>query len=101
MLSSARLAEDRIMTIFRRILLTSAAQVLLLGAVTAASADGLCGPGCHTSMFGACVVDGWETGARVRNECPVTTRPRPPCGGPDYVWSPRKQACFPRVKDWL
>jgi len=89
------------MKAFPRVLLTSATSVLLLGAVTAAKADGLCGPGCHTSMFGACVVDGWETGARVWNECPVTTRPRPPCGGAGYVWSRRKQACFPRVKDWL
>ena len=101
MLCSARLATERIMTIFPRLLLMAAISVLLLGAVTAASADGLCGPGCHTSTFGACVVDGWETGARVWNECPVTTRPHPPCGGADYVWSQRKHACVPRVKDWL
>jgi hypothetical protein len=98
---AAWLAKERIMTIFPRILLTFATPMLLLGAVTTANADGLCGPGCHSSMFGACVVDGWESGARVWNECPVTTRPRPPCGGPDYVWSRRKQACSPRVKDWL
>ena len=89
------------MKILSRVLLISATPALLLGAVTAANADGLCGPGCHTSTFGVCVADGWGTGARVRNECPATTRPRPPCGGPDYVWSSRKQACFPRVSDWL
>jgi hypothetical protein len=41
---------------------------------TAASAG--CGPGCHVSALGACVVDGWGT---VRNECPVPSRPVPPC----------------------
>jgi hypothetical protein len=84
-----------------RLLLALTAPVLLLGTVSTASADGFCGPGCHTSTFGNCVADGWESGARVRNECPVTTRPRPPCGGSDYVWSQRKQACFQKVKDWI
>lgn len=84
-----------------RFLLASTAPVLLLGAISAANADGLCGPGCHPTVAGACVVDGWGTGARVWNECPATTRPRPPCGGSDYVWSQRKHACFPRVKDWI
>ena len=50
-----------------------AAGVLLYYA-TAASAG--CGPGCHMSALGACVVDGWGT---VRNECPVPSQPRPPC----------------------
>jgi len=72
---------------------------LALGPVNAA--DG-CGPGCHSTATGACVVDGWGTGARhVWNECPVTSRPRPPCGGSDYVWQPRMRACFPKTKDWL
>ena len=41
-----------------------------------AAADAGCGPGCHVSLYGACVVDGWGT---VRNECPVPSQPRPPC----------------------
>ena len=52
-----------------------------------------CGPGCHPTANGACVVDGWGTGARVWNECPAGARPRPPCG-PDYAWRPRLRACF-------
>jgi hypothetical protein len=75
--------------------------MLLLAVASPANAFDGCGPGCHATISGACVVDGWGTGARVWNECPVTSRPRPPCGGPDYVWSARKHACFPRVKDWL
>jgi len=39
------------------------------------AADG-CGVGCHASVAGACVVDGWGT---VRNECPIGSRPLPPC----------------------
>jgi hypothetical protein len=79
-----------------------AAPVMLLFAVvsTANAADG-CGPGCHATVAGACVVDGWSMGARVRNECPATSHPRPPCGGSDYIWSPGKRACIPKVKDWL
>jgi len=50
---------------------------------------GSCGPGCHTSISGACVVDGWGT---VRNECPAGSRPRPPCPG-DMKW--RRGACIP------
>ena len=53
--------------------------VLFAGAVTAFeaanSADG-CGPGCHTSAAGACVVDGW---GKVRNECPAGIGPVRPC----------------------
>ena len=53
--------------------------VLLAGAVSAffaSRAEALCGPGCHIALSGACVVDGWGT---VRNECPMLSRPRPPC----------------------
>ena len=60
--------------------------------VTANAADG-CGPGCHSTAYGACVVDGWGTGASVWNECPAGARARPPCG-PGYVWRPRYKACF-------
>ncbi|UVO34029.1 hypothetical protein KUL72_21200 [Bradyrhizobium arachidis] len=84
-----------------RFLLALAGSVLLLGAGSVANADIICGPGCHPTIAGVCVVDGWGTGARVRNECPATSRPRPPCGGSDYVWSQRKQACFPKAKDWI
>jgi hypothetical protein len=70
-----------------------------LGIVPANAADG-CGPGCHQTSQGACVVDGWGTGARVWNECPAGARPRPPCGN-GFVWSPRKRACFQTSKDWL
>jgi hypothetical protein len=59
---------------------------------TAKAADG-CGPGCHSTAYGACVVDGWGTGAPVWNECPAGARARPPCG-PGYVWRPRYKACF-------
>jgi hypothetical protein len=59
----------------------------------AKAADG-CGVGCHATVSGACVVDGWGT-AHVRNECPAGARPRPPCpGGWYYVWRKRYQACF-------
>lgn len=56
------------------------------------AADG-CGPGCHSSQYGACVVDGWERGAPVWNECPAGAHPRRPCGG-DYTWSKRIRACI-------
>ncbi|QPF88819.1 hypothetical protein [Bradyrhizobium commune] len=82
-----------------RLLLALTVPALLLGAGSA-NADGFCGTGCHATIFGACVADGWGTGARVWNECPATSRARPPCGGRDYVWSARKKACFPRASDW-
>jgi hypothetical protein len=76
-----------------------------LGATIACSfvpsaATGFCGPGCHMTISGACVVDGWGTGANIRNECPVTTRPRPSCPF-GYEWKPRQQACGQTVKDWI
>jgi hypothetical protein len=58
----------------------------------ASAADG-CGPGCHTTPGGACVVDGWGARAPIRNECPAGAHSRPPCGF-GYVWRPRTQACF-------
>ena len=60
-----------------------------------------CGEGCHRTSGGACVVDGWGTGAKVRNECPVTSRPRPPCGGGEFVWDRGKQACFQSPRSWF
>ena len=69
----------------------------LMSLVTApALAFGGCGVGCHTSGSGACVRDGWEQGLPVRNECPATSRPTPPCGQ-YYRWSRVAQAC---VRQW-
>jgi hypothetical protein len=65
----------------------------------ATAADG-CGPGCHSTVSGACAVDGWGTGARIWNECPVTTRARLPCPR-GFIWKPRIRACGQTVKDWL
>ena len=58
----------------------------------AASANEDCGPGCHSAVNGGCVVDGWERGAPVRNECPAGAHPQPPCTRP-YVWQKRANAC--------
>ena len=62
-----------------------------LASSIAYAADG-CGTGCHSTSRGACVVDGWETGSFVWNECPARTTP-PPCGY-GYVWRPRMRVCF-------
>lgn len=63
-----------------------------LASVGIANAAGGCGPGCHTTPFGVCVVDGWERGAFIRNECPAGAQPRPPCYYP-FVWRARERAC--------
>jgi hypothetical protein len=63
-------------------------------AAPANAADG-CGPGCHGSPGGACVRDGWEQALPVRNECPATSRPSPPCGR-YYRWSARAMMCIER-----
>jgi hypothetical protein len=60
-----------------------------------ANATDECGPGCHPTSQGACIVDGWGSGAPIWNECPAGARPRPPCGT-GYVWRPRLRACFQR-----
>ena len=78
-------------------MLVTAVAVFLVG--EAYAADG-CGEGCHRTIGGACVVDGWGTRARVLNECPATSRPCPPCGGVDFVWDRTKQACFQNNRDW-
>ena len=59
---------------------------------SAMAADG-CGVGCSATVSGACVRDGWQQGLRVRNECPATSRPTPPCGK-YYYWSAQKLACI-------
>jgi hypothetical protein len=52
-----------------------ASSVASIGVANAA--DG-CGPGCHQTSQGQCVVDGWGTGTPTWNECPAGARPRPP-----------------------
>jgi hypothetical protein len=69
--------------------------VLLAGSVSIAGmahADDSCGPGCHNAVNGGCVVDGWEAGARVFNECSAGAKPRRPCPA-HYAW--KFKACFP------
>jgi hypothetical protein len=58
-----------------------------------ARADDLCGPGCHSAVNGGCVVDGWEAGAAVWNECPAGAYPRPPCGS-YYSWRRHSKTCM-------
>jgi hypothetical protein len=60
----------------------------------AASAGDECGPGCHNAVNGGCVVNGWEAGAPVRNECPAGAHPTPPCSE-HYVWRKHAKACVP------
>lgn len=61
--------------------------------VGAAHAADDCGVGCHSAVNGGCVVDGWETGAAVWNECPAGSHPRPPCP-PNYVWRKQAKTCL-------
>jgi hypothetical protein len=63
-----------------------------LGVGAAGAADG-CGPGCHSAVNGACVVNGWETGAVKWNECPAGAHPRPPCA-PHYSWIKQGKTCL-------
>ena len=60
-----------------------------------ALAAGGCGVGCSTTSQGACVRDGWREGLAVRNECPATSRPTPPCGK-YYRWSREAMMCVER-----
>ena len=64
------------------------------GIVPVRAMDG-CGPGCHSTAGGACVVDGWSTGAQVWNECPAGAHPRPPCPS-GYQWRTKMHSCFQR-----
>ncbi|MCC8972779.1 hypothetical protein H8B01_20555 [Bradyrhizobium sp. Cham227] len=86
--------------IMRAGLITLLTAGAFLGLTPANAAEG-CGDGCHRTLRGACVIDGWGTAARVRNECPATSRPRPPCGGAGFVWRRDYQACSQTTKDWL
>jgi hypothetical protein len=62
--------------------------------VGAAYAEDGCGPGCHSTVQGACVVNGWETGAVAWNECPAGAQPRQPCPQ-RYVWNRHARSCIP------
>lgn len=73
-------------------LLLIASFLLALGAGTAQAADG-CGPGCHNTVNGACVVNGWEAGAVRWNECPAGAHPMPPCPA-NFVWRKHLKTCL-------
>jgi len=60
-----------------------------------ASAAGGCGVGCSVAPRGGCVRDGWQQALPVRNVCPATSRPAPPCG-PYHRWDRRSQMCVPQ-----
>jgi hypothetical protein len=71
------------------------AVTLLSTCLCASAAYGLdgCGPGCHSTVNGACVVDGWEVGAVRWNECPAGLHARPPCSG-YFTWSKAAKMCL-------
>ena len=71
-----------------------AAGMLLSAFVGAAQAADDCGPGCHSTAQGACVVNGWEVGAGGWNECPAGALPRPPCSQ-RYTWHRGAKSCLP------
>lgn len=56
---------------------------------------GGCGVGCSSTSEGACVRDGWQQALPVRNVCPATSQPSPPCG-PYHRWSRQSMMCIPR-----
>jgi hypothetical protein len=70
-----------------------AALFAIVPSIGPANAAGGCGPGCYSTPSGACVVDGWGTGAAIWNECPAGAHARPPCAY-GYDWRPRMRACF-------
>jgi hypothetical protein len=90
-----RLRDSAQRTIDITRLMVAVALAVGLASFSAANAADGCGPGCHSARNGGCVVDGWDIGARVWNECPAGARPRPPCGT-GYVWSSRAKACQAR-----
>jgi hypothetical protein len=61
--------------------------------VGAARAADACGVGCHAAINGGCVVNGWEVGAAVWNECPAGAHSRPPCGS-HYSWRRHSRTCM-------
>jgi hypothetical protein len=70
------------------------AAMLLSACAGAAQAAEDCGPGCHSTAQGSCVVNGWEVGAGGWNECPAGAQPRPPCSQ-RYSWHKGAKACLP------
>jgi hypothetical protein len=72
-------------------LFAAALTTALAGISTARANDG-CGPGCHTAVNGGCVVNGWESGARVWNECPA--------GGPSAA-TLRRWLCLEPIDEGL
>jgi hypothetical protein len=62
--------------------------------LTAARATGeWCGVGCHATLQGACVVDGWGfLPPGTTNECPAGARTTPRCPR-GFAW--KFKACFP------
>lgn len=65
---------------------------IVLGLAAANAADG-CGPGCHSTISGACVVDGWGfLPPGISNECPAGARATPRC---PKGFAFRYKACFP------
>ncbi len=60
-----------------------------------ALAAGGCGVGCSSTSEGACVRDGWQQALPVRNVCPATSQPSPPCG-PYHRWSRQSMSCVVR-----
>jgi hypothetical protein len=69
---------------------------VLLGtvlSVVTANAAGGCGPGCHSTISGACVVDGGGfLPPGISNECPAGARATPRCPR-GFVF--KYKACFP------
>jgi hypothetical protein len=80
------------MRLFAATLLFSIGLAMGPGTGAAQAADA-CGPGCHAAINGGCVVDGWEAGAPVWNECPAGAHPRPPCGS-YYSWRRHSKTCM-------
>ena len=75
-----------------RFFLLASCLIVSAFAVAPAFASGFCGVGCHASPSGSCVRDGWEQALPVRNECPATSRPTPPCGR-YYRWNRQNMSC--------
>ncbi len=80
------------MRLFTATLLVSIALGFGLCADAAQAADG-CGVGCQAAINGGCVVNGWQAGAPVWNECPAGARSRPPCGL-YYSWRKHSHTCM-------
>ena len=76
----------------RSIALAALLSSACLFASPASAMDG-CGVGCHSTVSGSCVVDGWESGAVRWNECPAGAQSRPPCYQ-FYTWRKHSKLCM-------